>query len=137
MDADVISLFEPECGDELICTSYTWHQLAQGITLTGATPVFAGINFWNSSLSPNKGALKVSPRTQAILAGNTNGQPVTWATRRKLAIELGLKLIEDITEAFGLRYQDRTVVSFGDVSVFDFSAPSALCTGEGAGAAIY
>jgi dTDP-4-amino-4,6-dideoxygalactose transaminase len=118
-------------GDEVICTSHAWHQVAQAITLTGATPVFADINYWTGSLSPEKAALKISPRTRAILAGNTNGHPADWEPLRALADAHGLKLIEDSSEALGSRYKGQTVGTFGDVSVFDFSAPSALCTGEG------
>jgi perosamine synthetase len=118
-------------GDEVICTSHTWHQVAQAITLAGATPVFADINYWTGSLSPERAALRISPKTRAILAGNTNGHPAAWAPLRALADRHGLALIEDSTEAFGSRYRGQTVGTFGDLSVFDFSAPSALCTGEG------
>ena len=118
-------------GDEVICASHTWHQVAQAITLCGATPVFADINYWTGSLSPDKAALKVTARTRAILAGNTNGHPAAWAPLRALADAHGLPLLEDSTEALGSSYQGRVVGSFGLVSVFDFSAPSALCTGEG------
>ena len=118
-------------GDEVLCTAHTWHQVAQAITLCGATPVFADINYWTGSLSPEKAALKITPRTRAILAGNTNGHPAAWAPLRALADARNLPLIEDSTEALGSRYQGRLVGTFGDLSVFDFSAPSALCTGEG------
>ena len=118
-------------GDEVICSSHAWHQVAQAITLTGATPVFADINYWTGSLSPDKAALKITPHTRAILAGNTNGHPADWAPLRVLADAHGLTLIEDSSEALGSRYKGQTVGTFGDVSVFDFSAPSALCTGEG------
>jgi perosamine synthetase len=118
-------------GDEVICTSHAWHQVAQAITLAGATPVFADINYWTGSLNPEKAALKITPNTRAILAGNTNGHPADWDALRALADAHGLKLIEDSTEALGSRYKGRTVGTFGDVAVFDFSLPSALCTGEG------
>ena len=118
-------------GDEVICASHTWHQVAQAITLAGATPVFADINYWSGCLSPEKAALKITPATKAILAGNTNGHPAAWKPLRELAAAHGLKLIEDSTEALGSRYLGQSVGTFGDVSVFDFSMPSALCTGEG------
>lgn len=118
-------------GDEVVCASHTWHQVAQAITLAGATPVFADINYWSGCLSAEKAALKITPATKAILAGNTNGHPAAWKALRTLADAHGLKLIEDSTEALGSRYLGRNVGTFGDVSVFDFSMPSALCTGEG------
>lgn len=118
-------------GGEVICASHTWHQVAQAITLAGATPVFADINYWSGCLGAEKASLKISPRTRAILAGNTNGHPAAWGPLRALAGAHGLKLIEDSSEALGSRYLGQCVGSFGDVSVFDFSQPSALCTGEG------
>lgn len=118
-------------GDEVVCASHTWHQVAQAITLAGATPVFADINYWSGCLSPEKAALKLGPKTRAILAGNTNGHPAAWHELRQLATAHGVHLIEDSTEALGSRYRGQQVGTFGDVSVFDFSQPSALCTGEG------
>lgn len=118
-------------GDEVVCAAHTWHQVAQAITLAGATPVFADIDYWSGCLSPEKAALRIGPQTRAILAGNTNGHPAAWKALRALADAHGLALIEDSTEALGSRYLGRGVGSFGDVSVFDFSQPSALCTGEG------
>ena len=118
-------------GDEVITTPISWVATANVIIEVGATPVFADINYWTGSLSPEKAALKITPRTRALLAGNTNGHPAAWEPLRALAQSKGLALIEDSTEALGSRYKGQQVGTFGDVSVFDFSAPSALCTGEG------
>jgi len=118
-------------GDEVICASHTWHQVAQAITLAGAVPVFADIDYWSGCLSAEKAAQKIGPRTRAILAGNTNGHPAAWGPLRELADAYRLRLIEDSTEALGSRYRGRNAGCFGDVSVFDFSGPSALNTGAG------
>ena len=118
-------------GDEVVCPAHSWHQVAQAVTLCGATPVFADINYWSGCLSPEKAALKITPRTRALLAGNTNGHPAAWNELRALATQHGLHLLEDSTESLGSAYQGRTVGQFGDVAVFDFSQPGALCTGEG------
>jgi dTDP-4-amino-4,6-dideoxygalactose transaminase len=118
-------------GDEVVCAAHTWHQIAQAVTLAGATPVFADIDYWSGCLSAEKAAPRIGPKTRALLAGNTNGHPAAWGPLRALADAHGVRLIEDSTEALGSRYRGRSVGSFGDVSVFDFSQPSALCTGEG------
>ena len=118
-------------GDEVICAAHSWHQVAQAITLAGATAVFADIDYWSGCLSATKAATRLSPRSRAILAGNCNGHPADWQALRALADAHGLTLIEDSSEALGSRYQGRTVGNFGTVSVFDFSGPSALNTGEG------
>jgi dTDP-4-amino-4,6-dideoxygalactose transaminase len=119
-------------GDEVIAAAYSWHQIAHAIALVGATPVFADIDYWTGTLAPDKAAARITPRTRAIVAGNCNGHPAAWGPLRQLAGQHGLRLIEDATESLGSRYQGRLVGTFGDISVFDFSQPSALCCGEGA-----
>lgn len=118
-------------GDEVIASAYGWHQIAHAIVLAGATPVFAEIDYWSGCLAPDKAAQKIGPRTRAIVAGNSNGHPAAWNEFRQLATTHGLKLIEDSTEAIGSRYLGRLVGGFGDLAIFDFSQPSALCCGEG------
>lgn len=119
-------------GDEVIAAAYSWHQVAHAIALVGATPVFADIDYWTGTLSPLHAAARIGARTRAIVAGNSNGHPAAWEALRQLAGQHGLRLIEDSTEAIGSRYQGRLAGSFGDISLFDFSQPSALCCGEGA-----
>lgn len=118
-------------GDEVIASPYGWHQVAHAITLAGAKPVFSEINYWSGCLDPARAAAQITPATRAILAGNVNGHPAAWKDLRALADAHGLALIEDSTEALGSRYRHQPVGSFGDVAVFDFSQPSALCCGEG------
>ena len=119
-------------GDEVIAPAYSWRQIAHAIALVGATPVFADINYWTGTLAPDKAAAKITERTRAIVVCNCNGHPAAWNEFRALAQQHGLKLIEDSTEAIGSRYRGKQVGSFGDVAIFDFSQPSALCCGEGA-----
>jgi dTDP-4-amino-4,6-dideoxygalactose transaminase len=118
-------------GDEVIAPAYGWHQVAHAVTLAGARVVFADINYWSGCLDPVRAAAQITPRTKAILAGNVNGHPAAWQALRELADARGLKLIEDSTEAIGSSYRGQLVGSFGDVAVFDFSQPGALCCGEG------
>jgi len=118
-------------GDEVLTSAYGWHQIAHAITIVGATPILVDIDYWSGCIDPAKAADKVGPRTRAILASNVNGHPADWQALRKLADQYDLKLIEDSTEAIGSRYQGKLVGSFGDVAIFDFSQPSALCCGQG------
>jgi len=119
-------------GDEVIAPAYGWHQVAHAIVLAGAEPVFADIDYWTGCLSPAQVEARIGSRTKAILAGNANGHPAQWGELRAIAGRRGLALLEDSTEALGSRYKGRPCGSFGDVAVFDFSQPGALCCGEGA-----
>jgi perosamine synthetase len=118
-------------GDEVIAPSHAWQPVAHAVTLAGAKAVFSEIDYWSGCLDPARVAAHITPRTRALIVGNVNGHPADWDAWRALADAHGLPLIEDSTEAIGSAYRGRRVGSFGDVAVFDFAQPSALCCGEG------
>ena len=118
-------------GDEVIAPSFSWRETAQAIAAMGATPVFADIDYWSGALVAQKAETKMTPKTRAILASNTNGHPADWGPLRELADKAGVLLIEDSSEAIGSKYKDVLVGTFGDASIFDFSQPSPLTSGEG------
>jgi perosamine synthetase len=119
-------------GDEILVSPHSWHQIARAVSIAGAAPVFCDIDYWSGTLSANSAAARITPKTRAIVAGNTNGHPADWAALRALAGQHRLVLIEDSTEAIGSVYQGKPVGSFGDCAIFDFSQASPLCCGEGA-----
>jgi dTDP-4-amino-4,6-dideoxygalactose transaminase len=118
-------------GHEVIVSPYSWRETAHAITISGATPVFADIDYWAGTLVPEKALAAITGKTRAIVASNTNGHPAPWDELRTVADRHDLALIEDSTEAIGSIYQGRRVGSFGDLAVFDFSEPGALVCGEG------
>jgi len=118
-------------GDEVVCSAFSFKEMAHAILAVGATPVFAEIDYWSGTLDATRVEVRVTPRTKAILAANTNGHPAPWGPLEELAARLGLVLIEDSTEAIGSSWKGRPVGSFGRCSVFDFSHPSAITCGEG------
>lgn len=118
-------------GDEVIASPHSWRETTHAITLSGAMPVFADIDYWAGTLNPVKAAEKITPKTRAIMAGNTNGHPAPWSEFQDLAKANNLRLLEDSTEALGSVYRGAKVGSFGDCSVFDFSQPGPLVCGEG------
>lgn len=118
-------------GDEVIASPYSFRETAHAISLAGARPVFADIDYWAGTLVPEKVEARITGKTRAILACNVNGHPAPWGPLRELAKKHRLVLLEDSTEAIGSKYQGALVGTFGDVSVFDFSQPSALTCGEG------
>jgi dTDP-4-amino-4,6-dideoxygalactose transaminase len=118
-------------GDEVIASSYSFRETAHAISLAGARPVFADIDYWSGNLAAQKVEARITPKTRAILAANTNGHPAAWSELRDIAARHGLLLLEDSTEAIGSRYKGALVGSFGDLAVFDFAQPSLLTCGEG------
>lgn len=118
-------------GDEVVAPPFGLRETLHGISLAGAVPVFADIDYWSCTLAPEKASAGVTARTRAIVACNANGHPAMWAPLRELADRHGLLLIEDSSEAIGSRYQGKLVGNFGDCSIFDLTQPGALSAGEG------
>jgi dTDP-4-amino-4,6-dideoxygalactose transaminase len=118
-------------GDEVIASSYSFREIAHAISIVGARPVFADIDYYSGTLAPAKVEAKISEKTKAIVAGNTNGHPAQWSELRDVATRHRLPLLEDSTEAIGSRYKGAPVGTFGDIAVFDISQPLALTCGEG------
>jgi perosamine synthetase len=118
-------------GDEVVSSAHSYREIGHAIALTGARPVFADIDYWAGTLAPEKAQAKLTERTRAIVAGNTNGHPAAWSPLRAIAEAAGVALIEDSSEAIGSLYKGKPVGSFGDCAIFDFSQPGALVCGEG------
>ena len=118
-------------GHEVIVSPYSLRETAHAISLAGARPIFADIDYWAGTLAPAKAEAVITERSRAIVGSNNNGHPAPWAPLRALAKQHNLLLFEDSTEAIGSKYQDALVGTFGDVAVFDFSQPSPLTCGEG------
>ncbi len=124
--------YELGAGDEVILSPYSWWQIGHALSWHGVAPVFADIDYYSGTISPKIAESRVTPRTRAILAGNTKGHPAFWDELRAVADAGSLILLEDSTEAIGSEYDGKRVGSFGDVAIFAFAQPSPLLCGEGA-----
>lgn len=118
-------------GDEVLVPSLTIISCARAIVESGAKPVPVDCDpvDWNAHLRHFQERL--TPRTRTVLLVHLYGlcadlDPiVSWAKER------GLSILEDASQAQGLRYKDRPCGSFGDISVFSLYANKVITTGEG------
>ncbi|CAI9084939.1 DegT/DnrJ/EryC1/StrS family aminotransferase [Candidatus Methylacidiphilum fumarolicum] len=119
-------------GSEVILSAASWRDLGQVLLWAELTPKYVDIDYWSMAIDPAKVVKALSPKTKALIGLNPNGHPANWSELEKIAKENSLYLIEDATESIGSVYQGKVVGSFGILSIFDFSQPSALVTGRGA-----
>ena len=114
-------------GQEVIASPYSFRETAHAISLAGAKPVFADIDYWAGTLVPDKVEARITAKTRAIVACNNNGHPAALAglaRRREEArpdADRGFHRSDRLADIKGA-----LVGTFGDVAVFDFSQPSAL-----------
>ena len=107
-------------GDEVILPANTFIATAWGVTLCGATPVFADCDENSYTIDPNSVESKITPRTKAIVAVHLYGQAADIDPIRKVAEKHNLFLIEDAAQAHLAEYKGKSVGGLGDVSSFSF-----------------
>jgi dTDP-4-amino-4,6-dideoxygalactose transaminase len=139
-------------GDLVLTTPFSFVASSNVMLYENAIPVFVDVNPRTGNIDPQlleaaahdlaaggKRAAKWLPRRgaearrtlKALLPVDVFGQPADLEPIRRLADELGLKLIEDACEALGAAYKGRPAGTFGDYSVFAFYPNKQITTGEG------
>ncbi|MBP3204777.1 MAG: DegT/DnrJ/EryC1/StrS family aminotransferase [Lachnospiraceae bacterium] len=121
-------------GDEVIVQANTYIASVMGITINGATPVFAEPDeFFN--LDADGIEEKITDRTKAILVVHLYGQASNMQKITELCQKHNLRLVEDCAQSHGARFQGQMTGTFGDIGCFSFY-PSKNLGGFGDGGAI-
>lgn len=118
-------------GDEVITTPFSFIASANCILFVGATPKFVDICPRTLNMDPAKVEAAITPRTKAILAVETFGNPAYMEQYAQIAARHEIPLIEDCCEALGTTHKGRPCGSFGRVGVFGFYPNKQITTGEG------
>lgn len=118
-------------GDEIITTPFSFIASSNCILYVNATPVFVDLDPKSLNMDPDKVASAITPRTKAILAVETFGNPAHMDAYRAIAARHEIPLIEDCCEALGTSYRGRQAGSFGRIGVFGFYPNKQITTGEG------
>src|SRR5439155_25248340 len=120
-----------EEGDEVILPSFTFIAAANVLRYERITPVFVDVDSVELNLDANLVEEAITPRTRAILAVHTFGQPAEMRTLQSIAQCHILFLIEDACEALGAEYRGNKVCAFGDVCVFAFYPNNQITADDG------
>jgi dTDP-4-amino-4,6-dideoxygalactose transaminase len=116
---------------EVITTPYTFVATAHSLLWCGLSPVFADIDPDTMNLAPDQVRKHITPRTSAILAVHCYGYPCDVDQLQMIADEYGLKLIYDAAHAFGVAKNNKSILSYGDISTLSFHATKVFNTFEG------
>lgn len=116
---------------EVLTTPFSYVATSSAIAWEGCTPVYADIEPSSLCLDPARLAEKITPRTSAILATHVFGNPCDVAAIAEVAAQYQLPVIYDAAHAFGVRYQGKSLVSYGTISTLSFHATKLFHTVEG------
>ncbi len=118
-------------GDEVITTPFSFIASTNCILYVGATPVFVDICPKTLNMDPALIERAITPRTKAILAVETFGNPAHMDAYRAIAARHEIPLVEDCCEALATTYQGRPCGGYGRAGVFGFYPNKQITTGEG------
>jgi CDP-6-deoxy-D-xylo-4-hexulose-3-dehydrase len=123
-------------GDEVITVSAGFPTTVNPILQAGAVPVFVDVTIpsYNIDISQLEAAL--SPRTRAIIAAHTLGNPFDAQAVKDFAKAHNLWFIEDCCDALGSTLGGKGVGTFGDIATFSFYPAHHITMGEGGAVAM-
>ena len=121
---------------EVITTPFTFASTTHAIVQNGLTPVFCDINRDDYTIDVDKIESLITNKTCAIIPVHVYGNICNVKKIEKIAQKYNLKVIYDAAHAFGVKYDNQSILNYGDISMLSFHATKVFNTIEG-GALIY
>ena len=116
---------------EVITTPYTFASTTHAIVRNGLTPVFCDVNPIDFTMDVTKIEELITDKTCAIVPVHVYGNICNIEEIERIAKKYSLKVIYDAAHTFGVRYKDKGIGDFGDVSCFSFHATKVFNSIEG------
>jgi dTDP-4-amino-4,6-dideoxygalactose transaminase len=116
---------------EVITTPFSFVATTHAIKWNGITPVFCDIDPATCNLNTDNIEKLLTEKTTAILPVHVYGTPCDVEAMQDIGDMYGLKIIYDAAHAFGARYNNESILNFGDLSVLSFHATKVYNTFEG------
>ena len=107
-------------GDEVILPANTFIATAWGVTLCGATPVFADCEADSYNINPTEVEKKITSKTKAVVPVHLFGQTADMDSINSICSSKNILVIEDAAQAHLAEYKGRTAGSLSLVASFSF-----------------
>ncbi len=118
---------------DVITTPFSYVATTSALVWENCNPVFVDISLDTWNIDVNKIEESITPSTTAILATHVFGIPCEIEKIKKIAKKHQLKVIYDAAHCFGVKFQGKSIFSYGDLSITSFHATKLLHTVEGGG----
>jgi CDP-4-dehydro-6-deoxyglucose reductase, E1 len=118
-------------GDEVITVAAGFPTTVNPIVLNRLVPVFVDVELGTYNLDSSRLEEAIGPRTRAIVAAHTLGNPFDLQAVMDVAKKHNLWLIEDNCDALGSTYGGKLTGSFGDFGTLSFYPAHHITMGEG------
>lgn len=116
-------------GDEVIVADFSYPATGLAVLHAGGTPRFCDVDLLTYNIK--KFERMITPHTKAVIPVHTFGNPCEIVEIVNTAKSMGLHVIEDAACAFGAKYYNKYIGTWGDIGCFSFHARKGITTGEG------
>ncbi|MDE6886330.1 MAG: DegT/DnrJ/EryC1/StrS family aminotransferase [Helicobacteraceae bacterium] len=120
-------------GDSVITTPFSFVATTSTLIWEKLNPIFCDINSETFCIDTNKIKNLITPQVRAILPVHVFGNACDVEKLEQIAKENNLKLIYDAAHAFGVKYKNKSIFEYGDISTISFHATKLFHTIEGGG----
>ena len=121
---------------QAITTPFSFVATTSSLVWEGIEPVFADIDPDTFCMDPSKIEEAITSKTTAIVPVHVFGNACDVEEIEEIARKHNLNVIYDGAHAFGVKYKDRSLLSYGDATTLSFHATKLFHTIEG-GAIIF
>lgn len=118
-------------GAEVITTPFTFISTTHAIVRNRLKPVFCDVKLSDGTIDETKIEDLITENTVAILPVHVYGNVCNVEEIQRIADKYSLKVIYDAAHAFGVKYKEKGIGSYGDASIFSFHATKVFNTIEG------
>lgn len=118
-------------GDEIICTSISFHATVSPARLWGAKIIFCDTEADTGNIDVTKIEKLITPKTKAIATNDQWGHPCDKEKILEICHKYNVKYIEDCSHAHFSQYKGKYSGTFGTISCWSFQGRKLLSGGEG------
>lgn len=116
---------------EIITTPFSYIATTSSILWERCEPVFVDIESDTYCIDVDKIEAAITSKTKAIMPVHVFGFPCDVQAINDLAKKYNLKVIYDAAHSFGVKYDNRSLLDYGDISITSFHSTKLFHTIEG------
>jgi dTDP-4-amino-4,6-dideoxygalactose transaminase len=116
---------------EVITTPFSFVATTSSLVWEGLSPIFVDIDSETLCIDYEKIENKITKNTSAIVPVHVFGNACEVEEIERIAKKHDLKLIYDAAHAFSVNYKNKSILTYGDISILSFHATKIFHTIEG------
>lgn len=118
-------------GDEIITSAMNHPSTINCLVHNSLKPVLVDIDLENYNFNPQLVEKAITNKTRGILPMHFLGNPCDMDPLLELAEKHDLYIVEDCCDAYGSKYKNKNVGTFGDLAAHSFYCAHMITTGNG------